>query len=136
MSDWKSKSNQYLQQVQERNNRQKRRVAVIHWHFFDSIRLSIFFRKILHEGHFKKRTIKANNGRFYKAIQQIVKRYSKSIKQCSKSIKWYSKSIKQYSKSIKRYSKSIKRYSKSIKWYSKSINQYSKSIKANKGYFR
>ena len=136
MSDWKSKSNQYLQQVQERNNRQKRRVAVIHWHFFDSIRLSIFFRKILDEGHFKKRTIKANNGRFYKAIQQIVKRYSKSIKQCSKSIKWYSKSIKQYSKSIKRYSKSIKRYSKSIKWYSKSINQYSKSIKANKGYFR
>ena len=136
MSDWKTKSNQYLQQVQERNNRQKRRVAVIHWHFFDSIRLSIFFRKILDEGHFKKRTIKANNGRFYKGIQQIVKRYSKSIKQCSKSIKWYSKSIKQYSKSIKRYSKSIKRYSKSIKWYSKSINQYSKSIKANKGYFR
>ena len=71
--------------MQERNNRQKRRVAVIHWHFFDSIRLSIFFRKILDEGHFKKRTIKANNGRFYKAIQQIVKRYSKSIKQYSKS---------------------------------------------------
>ena len=37
------------------NNRQKHGVAVIHWHFFDMIRLSIIFRKILDEGHFFKK---------------------------------------------------------------------------------